>query len=292
VAALGNFDGVHAGHISVLKTAQALAERLGAPLVAAVFKPHPRRFFMPQTEPFRLMSDTQRARALGQQGAERVFHIGFDKALAALSPEAFCEDVLAGQLGLRGVVTGRDFRFGKNRAGDVDALKELGQRFGFEAQTAPEITADDDKISSTLIRNALAQGDVKRAESLLGQPWAIEGVVSQGDQRGRTLGFPTANTALGDYVRPKFGVYAVKARREGETDWHPGVANLGRRPTVEGTEARLETHLFDFEADLYGQTLEVQLVDFIRGEVKFDGLDALKAQIAADCETARSILGV
>lgn len=291
VAALGNFDGVHRGHRAVIEAAKALAEALGAPAAAAVFTPHPRLVFQPSAEPFALMSDAQRVRGLQASGVELVHHIAFDRALAAMTPEAFVEDVLARGLGLKGVVTGADFCFGKDRAGNATALKEIGARFGIEARVAEAVSVDgmDHKISSSDIRQALREGAPEAAAELMGRPFAIEGEVSEGDKRGRTIGFPTANIALGAYVRPAFGVYAVINRLPGGRAV-PGVANLGRRPTVEGTEARLETHLFDFAEDLYGQTVEVELVSFIRGETKFDGLDQLKAQIARDCDTARSLL--
>ena len=293
VAALGNFDGVHRGHRAVIETACAFANSLDAPCAAAVFPPHPRQVFAPDAPPFLLMSDSQRVRALKAAGAEAVFHIPFSRDMAAMTPEVFVRDVLADGLGLKGVVTGADFCFGKDRAGDAEALKTLGERYGVAVKIADAVNLEDasGKISSTNVRNALREGDVKTAAALLDRPFAIEGEVSQGDQRGRLLGFPTANIALGEYLRPKFGVYAVRAHLpSGRTV--PGVANLGSRPTVNGTEARLEAHLFDFSGDLYGQVLEVELIDFIRPEQKFDGLDALKAQIAADSATAREILGV
>lgn len=293
VAALGNFDGVHRGHRAVIETACAFAKSLEAPCAAAVFTPHPRQVFAPDGPPFLLMSDAQRVRALKAAGAEAVFHIPFSKDMAAMTPEAFVREVLAEGLGLRGVVTGADFCFGKDRSGNAEALKALGAQYGVAVKIADAVNLEDasGKISSTNVRNALRAGDAKTAAALLERPFAIEGEVSQGDQRGRLLGFPTANIALGDYLRPKFGVYAVRAHLPSGQSV-PGVANLGSRPTVEGTEARLEAHLFDFSGDLYGQVLEVELIDFIRPEQKFDGLDALTAQIAADSATARELLGV
>ena len=290
VAALGNFDGVHRGHLSVLETAAALAAETGSALVAACFKPHPRRYFAPDSPPFRLQSDNQRARALAAAGAVRVHLIPFGPETAAMSPEVFARDVLAEGLKLNGVVTGGDFRFGKDRAGGADDLAGLGAALGFEARAAEEVAGRGGKISSTLIREAIQDGAPERARDLLGRPFAIEGVVAKGDQRGRTIGFPTANVGLGDYVRPKFGVYAVTAHlADGRAV--PGVANIGKRPTVSGLDARLEAHLFDFQADLYGETIEVALEAFIRPETKFDGLDALKAQIAKDSAKAREVLG-
>ncbi|MFP4519289.1 MAG: bifunctional riboflavin kinase/FAD synthetase [Oceanicaulis sp.] len=293
VAALGNFDGVHRGHAAVIATARALAAELGAPSAAAVFTPHPRLVFQPEAEPFALMSEAQRVRALQREGVDLVHHIAFDRTLAGMTPPAFVEEVLAHGLGLKGVVTGADFCFGRDRAGNAAALKEIGARFGVEARIADAVAAEgaERKISSSDVRKALREGDPETAASLLGRPFAVEGAVAEGDKRGRTIGFPTANIALGAYVRPAFGVYAVQARLE-DGRVAPGVANLGRRPTVDGVEARLETHLFDFSENLYGKTLEVALLGFIRSERKFDGLDQLKAQIAADCDTARARLGV
>ncbi|WP_429912526.1 bifunctional riboflavin kinase/FAD synthetase [Glycocaulis sp.] len=294
VAALGNFDGVHAGHRAVLDVARNLANRIGSVPVAAVFSPHPRRLFRADEPPFRLMNDAQRERALLAAGAQRVDTIRFDAALAAMTPEAFVRDVLVGQLALDGVVTGADFCFGKGRAGNADTLKALGAQYGLAVDIAPTLIADDlkerGKFSSSAVRNALREGDAEAAASLLGRPWAIEGEVAHGDKRGRTLGFPTANIALGDYLRPKAGVYAVRAKLPGRAEPVGGVANIGRRPTVEGTEERLEVFFFDFSGDLYGKTLEVELIGFIREERRFDGLDALKNQIAADSDEARALL--
>lgn len=294
VAALGNFDGVHAGHRAVLDHTRALAQSIGAEPVAAVFSPHPRRLFRPDEPPFRLMNDAQRERALLQAGAARVDTIRFDANLAAMTPEEFVRDVLARQLGLEGVVTGADFCFGKGRAGNAGTLKALGARYGLTVGVAPTLIADTledrGKFSSSAVRHALRDGDAALAAQLLGRPWAIEGEVAHGDKRGRTLGFPTANIALGEYLRPRSGVYAVRARLPGCTDPVGGVANIGKRPTVEGTEERLEVFFFDFSGDLYGQIIEVELIGFVREERRFDGLDALKAQIGLDSVSARALL--
>jgi riboflavin kinase/FMN adenylyltransferase len=293
VVALGNFDGVHKGHAAVMAQAVELARQLGAPAGAAVFSPHPRRVFAPDTPPFALMNDAQRVRALAESGAQIVHHIAFDRALASMSPDAFVETVLHAGLGLKGVVTGADFCFGQGRAGSVYDLERLCAERGIEARVAEAVVIDGapDKISSSAVRFALREGQPDVAAALLGRPFAIEGEVFTGDQRGRTLGFATANIRLGDYLRPAFGVYATRSHlADGRPV--PGVANLGKRPTVDGLSERLEVHLFDFSGDLYGQTLETELVHFIRGERKFDGLDALKAQIAADSAAARTVLGV
>lgn len=292
VAALGNFDGVHLGHQAVMAQAADLARTLDAPAAAAVFTPHPRRVFQPDGEPFALMSAAQRVRALGEAGAGLVHHIPFDRALAAMTPDRFVAEVLDDGLGLKGVVTGADFCFGKDRAGNAQVLKALAAARGLTVAIAAPVTATAQagKISSSDVRHALRDGDPERAAALLGRPFAIEGEVVEGDRRGRTLGFPTANVALGEYVRPAFGVYAVRVDLGGG-EAVPGVANIGRRPTVDGIEARLEAHLFDVSADLYGRVISCALIGFLRPEKRFDGLDALKAQIAADCEAARRRLG-
>lgn len=291
VLALGNFDGVHKGHASVLAQAKQLAETLGKRAGVAVFTPHPRRFFQPDAEPFGLMSDGQRVRALQAEGAELVHHIRFDAALSQMSPEAFVQDVLHTGLGAQGIVTGADFCFGKGRAGTAHDLAALCAERDITARVAEAVaeTGGAGKISSSDVRAALRDGDPQRAAALLGRPFAIEGEVSKGDQRGRTIGFPTANVALGPYLRPKLGVYATRSHlADGRII--AGVANLGERPTVSGTDTRLEVHLFDFSEDLYGQTLETELMAFIRPEQKFDGLPALTAQIALDSDAARRIL--
>ncbi|HCY56629.1 MAG TPA: riboflavin biosynthesis protein RibF, partial [Oceanicaulis sp.] len=266
----------------------------GSVPVAAVFSRHPRRLFRPDEPPFRLMNDAQRERALLAAGAQRVDTIRFDAALAAMTPEEFVREVLVGQLALDGVVTGADFCFGKGRAGNAETLKALGAQYRLAVAIAPTLVAerlsDRAKFSSSAVRHALREGDVKTAAELLGRPWAIEGEVAHGDKRGRTLGFPTANISLGEYLRPKAGVYAVKAVLPGRAEPVGGVANIGKRPTVDGTEERLEVFFFDYSGDLYGQTLEVELIGFIREERRFDGLDALKRQIAADSAEARALL--
>ncbi len=292
VVALGNFDGVHRGHAAVVGQAVGLAKDLDAPAGAAVFSPHPRRVFAPDAPPFALMNDAQRVRALAAEGAEIVHHIAFNTALASMSPEDFVETVLHQGLGLAGVVTGADFCFGKGRAGSAFDLQELCGARGIETRIAEAVASQGEtqKISSSAVRHALREGQPEIAAQLLGRPFAIDGAVFTGDQRGRLLGFPTANVGLGDYLRPAFGVYATRSRLA-DGSVLAGVANLGRRPTVDGVSERLEVHLFDFARDLYGQTLETELVAFIRAEQKFDGLDALKAQIAADSARARELLG-
>lgn len=290
IVALGNFDGVHAGHRHVIALAEQLARRLDAPLGVALFDPHPRRFFAPDAPAFRLMSIEARKRTLSGLGVERLHVLPFTADLAKMTPEEFVSGVLHDGLGIRGVATGADFRFGAGRAGARGDLERLCAAQGIETAFAELHGNGADKVSSTRIRKAILDGDMQAAAELLGGPWTIEAVVRKGDQRGRTIGFPTANLTLGDYARPAYGVYAVRVRIAGEEAWHDGVANFGKRPTVDGLTELLEVHLFDFAGDLYGQALEVSFHDFLRSERKFDGLDALKAQIAADADRARTLL--
>lgn len=291
VAALGNLDGVHLGHQRLIEAARRLATRLEAPVAAAVFEPHPRRFFQPEAPPFRLQTPAQRARALREAGVEAVFTIPFDEALARSSDVDFARTVLQERLALRGVVVGADFRFGRGRMGDAASLKRLGEACGFEALAIPEVNDDGGAISSTRVRAALAEGRPEEAARLLGRPWAIEGVVCAGMRKARELGHPTANVDLADYVRPRFGVYAVRVCGPGFAR-RAGVANIGVKPTVGAAAAPLvEPHLFDFSGDLYGATIEVALEGFIRPERRFESLDALKAQIERDAAEARARLG-
>jgi riboflavin kinase/FMN adenylyltransferase len=291
--ALGNLDGVHLGHQAVLAAAVARAQAAGRIAAAAVFEPHPRRFFQPQAAAFRLQSNSQRARALMRAGAEIVFEVPFDAALATMNDAEFCRAILKEQLGVAGVAVGFDFCYGKNRVGDAVSLARHGAAMGFEAvivDAVDDAAHPDHKVSSSAIRAAIADGDMTEAARLLGRPWAIEGAVIHGFQRGRTIQFPTANIDLADYARPAFGVYAVRADL-GDGVWRAGVANCGVKPTVGGATAPLlEAHLFDFEGDLYGHTIEVQLRHFLRPERKFDSFAALTAHIAADAQQARAML--
>lgn len=286
--ALGNFDGVHRGHQAVVAAAAAQDR----PLTAAVFEPHPRRFFRPDSPPFRLQTAGQRARALQALGVQVLHELRFDARMAAMTDEDFARDVLAGRLGVADVAVGFDFRFGHNRVGDATTLQALGARFGFavEIVNAVDEAGHDAKVSSTAVRAALAAGDPVRAAQLLGRPWAIEGVVIDGLKRARSIGFPTANVGLGDYVRPLFGVYATMTDI-GDGTWRPGVSNCGVKPTVGAIdEPLLETHLFDVSPDLYGKRVETRLIAFLRPERKFESFDALKAQIAEDSVAARRAL--
>ena len=290
VVALGNFDGVHRGHQALLAQARERAASLGAP--AFTFEPHPRGFFVPDTGPFRLTLLPAKTRLLAEHGAQAVLAQRFEAAFAALPASSFIEDVLLSGLGARHVVCGYDFTFGARRSGNVEMLRAEGARRGFGVTVVDPVTHEGEIYSSTRIREALRHGWAREAADLLGHSWEIEGTVELGDQRGRTIGFPTANVSLGEHLRPRFGVYAVRALVEGQEGegWRNGVANLGKRPTFGKLQENFEVHLFDFAGDLYGKVLRVALVDFIRAEMKFPGLDALKAQIAADGEAARRVL--
>jgi len=293
VVALGNFDGVHRGHQAVIRTALDIASDLGAPAAVLTFEPHPRSLFQPGAGPFRLTPLRIKARLVERQRPDALFVLHFDQALAARTAPDFVDGVLVRDLGVRHVVAGYDFVFGHRRGGNIDLLRTMGDTHGFGVtEVQPVLDEGGAVFSSTRVREALAAGDPGLAAAILGHAFEIEGRVEHGDKRGRTIGFPTANVELGDYVRPKFGVYAVRAGvDQGEsTVWHAGVANLGRRPTVGGQVERLEVHLFDTDQDLYGRHLRVQLRHFIREEMKFAGLDALKAQIATDAAMARTLL--
>ncbi|WBU55756.1 bifunctional riboflavin kinase/FAD synthetase [Paracoccus sediminicola] len=287
--AMGNFDGVHRGHQAVIDAARAAIE---APLGVITFEPHPREYFAPDAPPFRLMNAEARANRLRRLGVDHLFELPFGPVLAGQSPEAFAREVLADGLGVRHVTVGQDFRFGKARAGDAETLRELGARFGFGVTVAELIGEDGAEFSSTATREALAEGRPRDAERMLGHWHRIEGEVLHGEKRGRELGYPTANMSVEGLHLPKLGVYAVLADVLGgphQGRW-PGVASLGVRPMFGENRPNLEVHLFDFEGDLYGEHLSVALIEFLRPEVKFDGLDALIAQMDRDSAEARVAL--
>jgi riboflavin kinase/FMN adenylyltransferase len=293
VVALGNFDGIHLGHQAVIDAAREAAQRLEAPLGMLTFEPHPRSVLRPGEAPFRLTPFHIKSRLVAELGLDLLFTLHFDEGFAQRSADAFIREVIVEGLGARHVAVGYDFVFGHRRQGTAALLAERGRELGFAVSVvAPAQGPNGEVYSSTRIRDHLTRGEPREAAVLLGRTWEIEGRVEQGDQRGRTIGFPTANLSLGDYLRPAAGVYAVRVAVEGAgpVEWRPGVANLGKRPTFGGEDLRLEVHLFDFAGDLYGKHLRVALVDFLRPERKFAGLDALKAQIAEDAERARRIL--
>ncbi|MCF4164725.1 bifunctional riboflavin kinase/FAD synthetase [Zavarzinia compransoris] len=292
VLAVGNFDGVHRGHQSLIETAEAIAGEMGAIAGVLTFEPHPRAVFNPDTPPFRLTPDADKLRELDALGVAGTVVLPFDADLAAMRAEDFVIDLLVRRLRMVHIVVGFDFCFGKSRSGDVALLRYMGEMEGFGVTVLDPVGDSDcvpgESFSSSAIRKALQTGDVALANAQLGRPWSVTGTVLRGDQRGRTIGFPTANIALGDYLRPALGVYAVRVVLD-DGRVVPGVANIGRRPTFGKPDENLEVHLFDFAEDLYGRRIEVRLLAFIRPERKFDGLEALKAQIAADSAEARRI---
>ena len=290
VAALGNFDGFHLGHQAVVGRAMERARAEGRPCLVVSFDPHPARLFVPQAPPFALTTVVQRLRLFEDFGVDATVLIPFTRELAALRAEDFSGAWLAERIGIARAVSGGDFTFGRDRAGDVSRLAVFGAERGFAVETVDAVRdAGGETVSSTRIREALKRGDCAAAATLLTRPWTIEGTVEPGARLGRTIGVPTANLRLGDYQRPRYGVYAVRARTaDGRVP--DGVANIGVRPMFEPPVELLEAHLFDFADDLYGQTLAVELHAFLRDEWKLDGLDALKAQIALDCDAARAAL--
>jgi riboflavin kinase/FMN adenylyltransferase len=290
VIALGNFDGFHRGHQAVVARAVALARAEGRPAIVATFDPHPVRLFDPGAAWFRLTTLDQRERLFGAAGADAMLVFRFTRALASLSAEGFV-DLLANDLGAAAVVTGEDFTFGRARGGDVAVLRTLGASRGLAAQAVPAVLdAQGEVISSSRIRAMLVAGDCARAADLLTRPFAIQGEVIHGDKRGREIGFPTANMPLGHYLRPAYGIYAVRAQLpDGRV--LPGAASLGIRPTFDPPRELLETFIFDFAESLYGQTIEVALIERLRGEEKFASIEALVAQMAQDVTRARAILG-
>lgn len=289
-AAIGNFDGVHQGHLSVIDMARAAVP--DAPLGIVTFEPHPREYFAPDAPPFRLMSSEARAHRLEKLGVERLYELNFNKGLASLTPLEFARDVIKNGLGLRHVVVGADFCFGKGRAGKAEDLIRFGQELGFGVTVAPLMAQDAQTVSSTAIRMALSAGDMAAAGTMLGHWHRIDGPVITGEQRGRELGYPTANMSIDRLHQPAFGVYAVLVDvLEGpHKGTYHGVASLGVRPMFGENKANLESFLFDFKGDLYGTQLSVALVQHLRGEEKFDSLEALITQMDADSLQARAIL--
>ncbi|HEX8623338.1 MAG TPA: bifunctional riboflavin kinase/FAD synthetase [Allosphingosinicella sp.] len=286
IVALGNFDGFHVGHQAVVARAVERARAEGRPTLVATFDPHPVRYFKPDAPPFRLTTLDQRERLFAAAGADAMVVFRFDSELAATSAEDFAARRLVGLIGAAGVVTGEDFTYGRGRGGNVAVLGEAGRRLGFSVDSVAPVSDESGPVSSSRIRDALVAGDCATAARLLTRPFAIEGLVEHGDKRGRTIGYPTANVALGPYLRPRFGIYAVRGRLE-DGRVLDGAANLGIRPTFEPPRELLEPYFFDFDGDLYGQCLEVELIAFLRAEAKFDSIGALTAQMAADCAEAR-----
>ena len=288
--ALGNFDGVHRGHQRVIAQAAKAAMAQKTPLGVISFDPHPRQIFQPGAPAFRIMNTDQQARALAALGVDVFYVLPFDKEMADLTDREFVTEVLVAGLGVKHVAVGFDISFGKGRTGSPELMAEYGREYGFTVSIAEALGDGQAKFSSTGVREALREGRPQDAAAILGRPFAIEGVVERGRQLGRTLGFPTANVALTDYVTPKFGVYATRTRLPDGREI-AGVANIGVNPTVPGEIApRLEVWLFDFDEDIYDQVIETDLVAFLRPEEKFAGLEPMVEQIRADAAQARALL--
>jgi len=279
VFAIGNFDGVHLGHAALIEAAHALGGETGV----LTFEPHPRQFFAPAAEPFRLTLSPMKKRLLSDLGVETIVELPFDAELASLQAEEFIERILISKLAATDIVVGSDFHFGHKRGGNVETLQKDGR---FAVHRIDLVGG----ISSTAIRAALKAGEMEAANEMLGWRWAIEGVVEHGDKRGRELGYPTANIPLGQTLCPAYGIYAVLVRIGGDPVWRPGAASIGIRPMFEVQKPLLEAYLFDFDGDLYDKSLSVRPVKRLRGEMKFDTLEALKDQMAQDCAQARWIL--
>lgn len=295
VVVLGNFDGVHRGHQAVIGRGALLAQEINVPLVVVTFEPHPRTFFRPHDPQFRLTPFHNKAHHIQALGVDVLLVLNFNDEFSHLTAADFVTKVLVDGLAAKNVVIGYDFRFGFQRQGDADYLRQRAAENGFTVTMIdPIASADADVYSSTHIREQLLAGKPGHAAAMLGRPFEIEGEIQKGDQRGRQLGFPTANIELQDCLRPAFGVYAVRAGLETEkgTVWYDGVANFGNRPTVDGHKVLLEVHLFNFEGNIYGKMLRVALIEFLRPEKKFDGLEALQKQIAEDSAAAARILRV
>ncbi|MDP6706152.1 MAG: bifunctional riboflavin kinase/FAD synthetase [Alphaproteobacteria bacterium] len=293
VAALGNFDGVHLGHQALLADCGRIASAAGRDLAVVTFEPHPRRVFTPGGPAFRLTPFRSKARILAGKGVKLLFALRFNEALYSKTAEVFVDEVLVHGLAVAHVVVGYDFVFGHQRSGDAEFLREAGVRHGFGVSVIEPVMHDNDVCSSSIIRVDLEGGRARRAAELLGHWWEVEGRVHKGDQRGRQLGFPTLNLHLSPHAfKPALGVYAVHVgiAEGGATRWCQGVANIGRRPTFDGQSVVLEVHVFDYTGDLYGHQVRVAFVEHLRPERKFNGLEALKAQIQADGEAARGLL--
>ena len=293
VVALGNFDGVHLGHQAVICEMLKISQSLDVPSSAMTFEPHPRRFFNSNGPAFELTTSAAKSRQIENMGTDLHYIMPFDKDFASLSAKNFVTLVLVESLNVKHIVTGYDFVFGEGRKGKVDLLKKLGKDKDFGVTViAAQNSGDGTPYSSTVIREHLKNGRTREAAALLGRPWEIEGIVETGDQRGRKIGFPTANLKSDGHVFPALGVYAiwVGVLINGKTVWHPGVVNVGRRPTFGGEQVKIEAHLFDFHGELYGQNLRIAFVEYLRPEKKFDGIEAIKRQINTDCVMARGIL--
>ncbi|WP_018692893.1 bifunctional riboflavin kinase/FAD synthetase [Algicola sagamiensis] len=288
VLTIGNFDGVHSGHQQVLGGLHAQASQLNLPATVMIFEPQPQELFQKGQAPARLCNLREKYTALKEQGVDRLIVVQFNAAFSQMKAQEFVQELLVKKLGVRFLIVGDDFRFGQGREGNFDMLQHSAEQFGFGVRSTQSYRCHDSRVSSTEIRRLLQLGDLSFVEDMLGRPYTLLGRVSHGDKKGREFGFPTANVRLKRLVSPVTGVYAVTIRLARENREVTGVANIGRRPTMAGNELRLEVHLFDFDADLYGQIIEVTLKHKIRDETKFESIAALKSQIANDVVVAKT----
>jgi riboflavin kinase/FMN adenylyltransferase len=290
VVTIGNYDGVHRGHQHMLSAVREHAARLGLPATVITFEPTPREFFEGEAAPSRLMRLREKMEALPLYGVDRVVVLRFDRRMQGMPAQEFVERLLVQGLGVRHMVVGHDFHFARRREGTIATLREAGVRHGFEVQEVGEFLVGGERVSSSLVREALGRGDLLRAGQLLGRPYRMAGRVRRGQQLGRKLGYPTANLALHRKVVPLWGIFAVRVSGAGLVD-HPAVVSLGTRPTINGTDPLLEVHVFDWDGDLYGKYLDVDFVQRLRDEKRFESLDALVAQMHRDAAQARAVLG-
>jgi riboflavin kinase/FMN adenylyltransferase len=291
VATIGNYDGVHRGHQHMIAAVRAKADALGVPAVVITFEPTPREFFAGPAAPSRLTRLREKLQALALYGVDRVVVLRFDRRMQAMGADEFVQRLLVEGLRVRHMVVGHDFHFARRREGTIDTLRTAGAANGFTVEEVGQFLLEGERVSSSLVREALNRGDLARATRLLGRPYRMAGRVRLGKRLGRTLGYPTANLALQRKVVPLWGIFAVRVSGAGLADY-PAVSSLGTRPTVNGTDPLLEVHLFDFDGDLYGQHLDVDFVARLRDEQKFESLDALVAQMNRDAAAARTILGL
>lgn len=291
VVTIGNYDGVHRGHQHMLEAVCVKARELGLPATVVTFEPTPREFFEGSTAPARLMRLREKLEALEFYGIDRVVVLRFDAAMRAMSAADFERRLLVEGLGVRHMVVGHDFHYARRREGNIASLRAAGAAHGFEVDEIDQYLVETDRVSSSLVREALGARDLERAAHLLGRPYRMTGRVRRGAKLGRTLGFPTANLALHRKVVPLWGIFAVRVNGRGLRD-HPAVVSLGTRPTVNGTDPLLEVHLFDFDDDIYGQYLSVDFLKWLRAERKFESLDALVVQMHVDAAQARTALGL
>ena len=292
VCAIGNFDGVHLGHASILKLTCRLAHDKGVGAAALIFHPHPRHYFQPDLPPLALSTISERIPLMAQQGIACVFLMRFNQAMATMSAHSFVSDILCQQLKVTHVVVGDSFHFGKNRQGNSELLQSMGKTHGFGVSCVPTVRGSDGTFSSSAVRDFLKAGKPHKAAQLLGRPWGVQGRVCRGEARGRTLSFPTANLEMKHRFQPAFGVYAVmvEIQRHGKNHSYPGVANIGKRPTFKQDNVLLEVHILDGNHNLYGEKIRVSFIHYLRGEKTFDGLEALKKQIGKDAAQARAVL--